>query len=150
MSFYIFCLCLLAAHFRLSSVIHGLTAMVSSMIFKRFRKHHLLFWSLEISQPSYGQNLIYLSSYLLYCFLQYGWWRQRRLQRRQRGGPAGAPLEYYDDFSDLDDVRATITTVLQDDDDGADYGLAPPSMAGASNGDGANVRGGNGSQRLKW
>ena len=62
------------------------------------------------------------------------------------GRPAGAPLEYYDDFSDSDSVEAAATTVLRDGNDGADYKSAPPPAAGASNGDGANVRGGNGNR----
>ena len=56
-------------------------------------------------------------------------------------GPAGVPLEYYNDFADLDGVEVATTIVLRDGDGGMDYGSAPPSAAGSSNGDGADVRG---------
>ena len=50
----ILCLCTLTAHFRLSSIIHGLTAMASSMIFSYFHKHHLLFCTPEMLWTSFA------------------------------------------------------------------------------------------------
>ena len=58
-------------------------------------------------------------------------------------GPAGVPLEYYNDFDNPEGVKSSAIIVLQDSNGGADYGSVPPSAAGASNG--ADVRNENGS-----
>ena len=68
-------------------------------------------------------------------------------EKRRRRVLTGAPLEYYNKFSNSDGVGATATIVHRDGDGGADYGFAPPSVAGASNGACTNIRGGNGSRR---
>ena len=61
------------------------------------------------------------------------------------GGMKGAPLDYYDDLADLYSIGAFATTVFRDGNGGANYTLAPTSVAGASGDDSANIRGGNGS-----
>ena len=61
-------------------------------------------------------------------------------------GPTGEPLEYYDDFTNLDVVIAAATISLQDRNISVNYRPERPSASGAFNGDSSDVRGGNGSR----